>query len=58
MQKNTLQPKITNIYDENGLTLTELMQEWLNENYFFGNLNNDKNEIKYNGINSYRKFKL
>ena len=51
MQKNTLQPKATNIYNENGLTLTELMQEWLNENYFFWNLNNDKNEIKYKSIN-------
>ena len=43
MQKNTLQPKITNIYDENGLTLTELIQEWINENYFFMNLNNNIN---------------
>lgn len=51
MQKNTLQPKVTNIYNENDLTLTELIQEWLNENYFFRNLNNDKNEIKYKGIN-------
>ena len=51
MQKNTLQPKVTNIYSENSVTLTELMQEWLNENYFFGNLNNDKNEIKYKSIN-------
>ncbi len=51
MQKNTLQPKVTNIYSENSVTLTELMQEWLNENYFFWNLNNDKNEIKYKGIN-------
>lgn len=46
MQKNTLQPKITNIYDENGKSLTNLMQEWLNENYFFWNLNNDKKEAK------------
>lgn len=45
MQKNTLQPKVTNIYNENGLTLTKLMQEWLNGNYFFWNLNNDENEI-------------
>ncbi len=45
MQKNTLQPKVTNIYNENGLTLTQLMQEWINANYFFGNLNNDKNKI-------------
>lgn len=51
MQKNTLQPKVTNIYNENGLTLTKLMQEWINENYFFWNLNNDKNEIKYKSIN-------
>ena len=51
MQKNTLQTKVTNIYDENGLTLTELMQKLLNENYFFWNLNNDKNEIKYKSIN-------
>ncbi len=51
MQKNTLQPKVTNIYNENGITLTELMQEWLNENYSFWDLNNDKNEIKYNSIN-------
>ncbi len=51
MQKSTLQPKVTNIYNENGLALTDLMQEWLNENYFFLNLNNDKNEIKYKGIN-------
>lgn len=51
MQKNTLQPKITNIYSENGVTLTELMQECINENYFFWNLNNDKNEIKYKCIN-------
>lgn len=51
MQKNTLQTKVTNTYDKNGLTLTELMQDWLNENYFFWNLNNDKNEIKYKGIN-------
>lgn len=51
MQKNTLQPKVTNIYSENGVTLTYLMQEWLNENYFFWNLNNDTSEIKYNGIN-------
>ncbi len=45
MKRNTLQPKVTNIYNENGLTLTELTQEWLNENYFFLNLNNDKNKI-------------
>ncbi len=51
MQKNTLQPKVTNIYRENGVTLTDLMQEWLNENYFFWNLNTDKNEIKYKCIN-------
>lgn len=51
MQKNTLQPKVTNRYNKNGLTLTELTQELLNENYFFWNLNNDKNEIKYNSIN-------
>lgn len=51
MQKNISQPRVINIYNENGLTLTELMQEWINENYFFGNLNNDKNEIKYKGIN-------
>lgn len=51
MKKNTLQPKITNIYSKNGITLTELMQEWLNENYFFWNLNNDTNNIKYNRIN-------
>ena len=51
MQKNTLQPKITNIYNENDLTLTELMQEWINENYFFWNLNNDKSGIKYKCIN-------
>ena len=43
MQKNTLQPKATNIYNENGLTLTELIQEWINENYFFMNLNNNIN---------------
>ena len=47
MQKNTLQPKVKNIYNENGLTLTQLIQEWLNENYFFLNLNNDKDKIKY-----------
>lgn len=51
MQKNTLQPKVINIYAKNGLTLTQLMQEWINEKYFFGNLNNDKNEIKYKSIN-------
>lgn len=50
MQKNKLQSRVTNIYNENGLTLTELMQEWLNENYFFLNLYNDKNEIKYKCI--------
>ena len=51
MQKSTLQPKVTNIYSENDVTLTELMQEWLNENYFFWSLNNDTREIKYNCIN-------
>ena len=51
MQKNTLQPEVTNVYNENGLTLTELIQEWLNENYFFWNLNNDKSGIKYKCIN-------
>lgn len=51
MKKNTLQSKVTNIYNKNGLTLTELMQEWLNEKYFFGNLNNDTTNIKYNRIN-------
>ena len=35
MQKNTIQPKIRNIYSKNGSTLTELMQEWINESYFF-----------------------
>lgn len=51
MQKNTLQPKVTNRYNENGITLTKSVQEWLNEKYFFWNLNNDKNEIKYKDIN-------
>lgn len=51
MQKNTSQPKVTDIYNENGVTLTNLMQEWLNENYFFWNLNKNTIEIKYNGIN-------
>lgn len=51
MQKNTLKSKVTNIYNKTGLTLTELVQEWLNEKYFFWNLNNDKNEIKYKSIN-------
>lgn len=51
MQKNTLQPKVKNIYNKNGLTLTDLMQEWLNENYFFWNLNNDTSETKYKCIN-------
>ncbi len=45
MQKNLLQTKVINIYNENGVMLTELVQEWLNENYFFWNLNNDKFEI-------------
>ncbi len=51
MQKNVLQTKVINIYNENDVMLTELVQEWLNENYFFWNLNNDKIDIKYNGIN-------
>lgn len=51
MQKNTSQIKVINIYNENSITLTELVQEWLNENYFFWNLNNDKIETKYNSIN-------
>ena len=51
MQKNVLQTKVINIYNENDVMLTELVQEWLNENYFFLNLNNDKIDIKYNGIN-------
>lgn len=55
MKKNTLQPKITNIYNEKGLAFTDLIQEWLNENNFFLNLNNNKNE---SSINSYCKFKL
>ena len=46
MQKNTLQAKVITIYNENSITITELVQEWLNESYFFGNLNNDKMEIK------------
>ena len=49
MQKNVLQTKVINIYNENDVMLTELVQEWLNENYFFWNLNNDKIDIKYNG---------
>lgn len=36
MQKNVLQTKVINIYNENDVMLTELVQEWLNENYFFG----------------------
>ncbi len=51
MQKNILQPKVTNIYSKNGITLTKLMQEWLDENYFFCNSNNDKHKIKYKCIN-------
>lgn len=51
MQKNTLQPKVTNIYNETGLPLTKTVQEWLNENYFLLNLNNGKNEVKYKSIN-------
>ncbi len=46
MQKNTLQAKVITIYNKNSITITELVQEWLNESYFFGNLNNDKMEIK------------
>ncbi len=51
MQKNTLQTKVINVYNENSITITELVQEWLNENYFFWNLNNDKIEMKYNCVN-------
>ena len=51
MQKNTLQTKVINVYNENSITITELVQEWLNENYFFLNLNNDKIEMKYNCVN-------
>ena len=51
MHKNVLQTKVINIYNENGVMLTELVKEWLNENYFFWNLNNDKIETKYNSIN-------
>ncbi len=43
MPKNTLTAKVIKIYSENGLTLTELIQEWINENYFFMNLNNNIN---------------
>lgn len=43
--------KILEIYKENGETLTELIQKWLNEKYFFGNLNKDATAIKNNEIN-------
>lgn len=39
MPKDTL--KIINIYSKNKITITELIQEWINENYFLLNLNND-----------------
>lgn len=53
MSKKTENREITilEIYNKNGLTLTELMQVWLNENYFFWNLNNDTTDIKYKSIN-------
>lgn len=52
MQKSTLQVRVTNRYNQNDVTLTNLMQEWINENYFFWNLNNNNtSEIKYNCIN-------
>ena len=53
MPKDNVQEKITivNSYNENGKMLTTLTQEWLNENYFFWNLNNDTSNIKYNHIN-------
>ena len=42
MQEKASQIKVINIYKENNLTLTKLIQQWLNENYFFWNLNNNK----------------
>lgn len=51
MQKNTIHPKTTNTYNENGLTLTELIQQWLDENCFLGNLDIDTTNIKYKCTN-------
>ena len=42
MQEKKSQIKVINIYKENNITLTNLVQQWLNENYFFWNLNNNK----------------
>ncbi len=42
MQEKASQIKVINIYKENNLTLTNLVQQWLNENYFFWNSNNNK----------------
>ncbi len=42
MQEKASQIKVINIYKENNITLTNLVQQWLNENYFFWNLNNNK----------------
>ena len=42
MQEKKSQIKVINIYKENNITLTNLVQQWLNENYFFWNSNNNK----------------
>lgn len=44
MQQNTSHPKVTNIYNKNDVKLINLIQEWINENYFFWNLSNDTSE--------------
>lgn len=39
MKENILQAKVTNRYNENGTTLTQLIQAWINEKCFFENIN-------------------
>lgn len=34
MKKNILQAKVTNRYNENGATITQLIQAWMNEKNF------------------------
>lgn len=46
MKKNILQAKVTNRYNEHGATITQLIQAWINEKYFFENLKNNKNRIE------------
>lgn len=46
MKEIILQTKVTNKYNKNGATLTELIQVWMNEKNFFENSNNDNSVIE------------